>query len=451
MPTMTDIIAAIATPPGRGGIGIVRVSGPDLSRVVDGVVGHALQPRVATLASFQGAHGETLDQGLALLFAAPASYTGESVLELHAHGGPAVLALILKRCLELGARLAEPGEFTKRAFLNDKLDLAQAEGVADLIDAATTTAARAAARSLSGAFSREIAAIIDALIELRMYTEATLDFPDEDIEFIRAADAQGKLSVLRERLAALVARSHQGSLLRDGLAVVLIGAPNVGKSSLLNQLVGDEVAIVTPVAGTTRDAIRSSVEIRGIPLHIIDTAGLRDAADEIEKIGIQRTWAEIGRADLALIVTDAREPDNAADAAFVARLPAALRRIVVRNKIDLAGRQPRSMAGDVTSTVWLSAKTGAGVDLLRDAILDAAGAHEDMEGTFLARARHLHALDAARAHLDAAGEHLAGAPPPLELFAEDLREAQSALSAITGKFTADDLLGEIFSRFCIGK
>jgi tRNA modification GTPase len=451
VPTTTDIIAAIATPPGRGGIGIVRVSGSDLSRVVDGVVGHALQPRVAALASFRGAHGEVLDQGLALLFAAPASYTGEAVLELHGHGGPAVLALILKRCLELGARLAEPGEFTKRAFLNDKLDLAQAEGIADLIDAATTTAARAATRSLSGAFSREIATIVDALIELRMYTEATLDFPDEDIEFIRAADAQGKLSALRERLAALVARSRQGSLLREGLDVVLIGAPNVGKSSLLNQLVGDDVAIVTPVAGTTRDAIRSSVEIRGIPLRIIDTAGLRDAADEVERIGIERTWTEIVRADLALIVTDARDPDNAADAAFVARLPAALPRIVVRNKIDLAGKEPRSTAGEATRTVWLSAKTGAGVALLQDAILDAAGAHEDMEGTFLARARHLQALDAAGTHLGAAAEHLAGTQPPLELFAEELREAQTALSAITGKFTADDLLGEIFSRFCIGK
>jgi tRNA modification GTPase len=451
VPTTTDIIAAIATPPGRGGIGIVRVSGPDLSRIVDGVVGHALQPRVATLVSFHGGHGEELDQGLALLFAAPASYTGESVLELHGHGGPAVLALILKRCLELGARLAEPGEFTRRAFLNDKLDLAQAEGVADLIDAATTTAARAAARSLSGAFSREIEAIVDALIELRMHTEAALDFPEEDIEFVRAADAQGKLSSLRERLAALVARSRQGSLLREGLDVVLIGAPNVGKSSLLNQLVGDDVAIVTPVAGTTRDAIRSSVEIRGIPLHIIDTAGLRDAADEVEQLGIERTWAAIARADLALIVTDARELEGSADAPFVARLPAALPRIVVRNKIDLADREPHWTAGEAPNVVWLSAKTGAGVDLLQDAILDVAGAHEDMEGTFLARARHLHALDAAGIHLGAAAAHLAGAQPPLELFAEELREAQTALSAITGKFTADDLLGEIFGRFCIGK
>jgi len=445
-----DVIAAIATPPGRGGIGVVRVSGPDVSRVIDGVVGHALQPRVATLANFLDARGEVLDQGLALWFPAPASYTGEAVLELHGHGGPAVLGLILKRCAELGARLALPGEFTKRAFLNDKLDLAQAEGVADLIDAATGTAARAAARSLSGAFSREVATIVAALIELRMFTEATLDFPDEDIDFIRAADAQGKLSALRERVMALTARSRQGRLLRDGLHVVLVGAPNVGKSSLLNQLVGDDVAIVTPYAGTTRDAIRSSVEIRGIPLHIIDTAGLRDAVDEIEKLGIERTRSAIAGADLALIVTDAREGGDP-PASLVAQLPAALARIVVRNKIDLTDDRPQSTGDGGGRAVWLSAKTGAGVDVLRDAILDIAGAHEDMEGTFLARERHLHALVVATEHLAAAAAHLASAIPPLELFAEELRGAQDALSAISGKFTSDDLLGEIFSRFCIGK
>jgi tRNA modification GTPase len=409
-----------------------------------------LQPRLATLASFLDARGEVLDQGLALWFPAPASYTGEAVLELHGHGGPAVLALILKRCLELGARLALPGEFTKRAFLNDKLDLAQAEGVADLIDAATGTAARAAARSLSGAFSREVATVVAALVELRMLTEATLDFPDEDIDFMHAADAQGKLSALRERANALTARSRQGSLLREGLHVVLVGAPNVGKSSVLNQLVGDDVAIVTPHAGTTRDAIRCSVEIRGIPVHIIDTAGLRDAVDEVEKIGIERTMTAIGGADLALIVTDARERD-APSAALIAHLPAALTRIVVRNKIDLTGDLPKSDADGVGHTVWLSAKTGAGIDSLKDAILDVAGAHQDMEGTFLARERHLHALAAANERLAAAAAHLASAVPPLELFAEELRGAQIELSAITGKFSADDLLGEIFSRFCIGK
>jgi len=449
-PIATDVIAAIATPAGRGGIGIVRVSGPDLSRVIEGVVGRTPTPRVATATSFVGAHGEALDQGLALYFPAPASYTGETVLELHGHGGPAVLAQILRRCLDLGARLAEPGEFTKRAFLNGKIDLAQAEGVADLIDAATATAARAAARSLSGAFSSEVHAVVEGLTDLRAFTEAALDFPDEDIEFMHAGDAGGKLAGLRERLDSIAARSRQGSLLREGLDVVLIGQPNVGKSSLLNQLAGDDVAIVTPHAGTTRDAIRRTVEIHGIPLHVIDTAGLRDSDDPIERIGIERTWATLARADLALIVTDARAPEHAADDAIAARLPAALRRIVVRNKIDLAGIEPERKESGAASEVWLSAKTGAGVELLRETMLAAAGAHEDMEGTFLARERHLQAMRAATESLGAAARHLAP-PPALELFAEELRGAQQALSTITGEFGADDLLGVIFSRFCIGK
>lgn len=450
-PIVTELIAAIATPAGRGGIGIIRVSGTDISRVVEGIVGRALTPRIATNANFIGAHGETLDQGLALYFPAPASYTGEAVLELHGHGGPAVLAQILRRCLDLGARLAEPGEFTKRAFLNGKIDLAQAEGVADLIDAATATAARAAARSLSGAFSAEIRAVVDGLTELRMFTEGALDFPEEDIEFIREADALGKLARIRARLDSIAARSRQGSLLRDGLDVVLIGQPNVGKSSLLNQLAGDDVAIVTPHAGTTRDAIRSSVEIRGIPLHIIDTAGLRESEDPIERIGIDRTWTAIGRADLALIVTDARAPEHTADAAIVARLPEALRRIIVRNKIDLAAIEAARSDSGGTAEVWLSAKTGAGVELLRGAMLAAAGAHDGMEGTFLARERHLQAMRAASERLQAAAQHLEALPPPLELFAEELRLAQQALATITGEVSADDLLGAIFSRFCIGK
>ena len=453
MPTSvaTELIAAIATPPGRGGIGVVRVSGPDVSRVIEGIVGRALPARVATRADFADARGGTIDQGLALYFPAPASYTGEAVLELHGHGGPAVLAQILRRCLDLGARLAEPGEFTKRAFLNGKLDLAQAESVADLIDAATSTAARAAARSLSGAFSAEVHGLVDGVTELRMFTEAALDFPDEDLEFIENADARGKLARLREKLDSIVARSRQGSLLREGLDVVLIGQPNVGKSSLLNQLAGDDVAIVTPHAGTTRDAIRERVEIHGIPLRVIDTAGLRDTSDAVEQAGIERTWATIASADLALIVTDARAPGHEADAAIVAKLSPELRRIVVRNKIDLAGIAPRRADAGGASEIWLSAKTGAGVDLLRQAMLAAAGAHEDMEGTFLARERHLHALRTAAALLHAAGEQLDALPPPLELFAEELRGAQQSLSAITGELTADDLLGAIFSRFCIGK
>jgi tRNA modification GTPase len=451
VPAPADAIAAIATPAGRGGIGVVRISGPDLAVIVAGILGRPPPPRVATVATFLGTHGEALDQGLALLFPGPASYTGETVLELHGHGGPAVLALLLNRCLDLGARLAEPGEFTKRAFLNGKLDLAQAEGVADLIEAATTTAARAAARSLTGAFSREIRGAVDALIELRMFTEATLDFPDEEIEFVRAADAAGKLAALRQRLTAIVGRARQGSLLREGLGVVLIGQPNVGKSSLLNQLVGEEVAIVAPLPGTTRDAIRSSIEIGGIPLHVIDTAGLRPTGDAVEQLGIERTWRTIARADLALIVTDARAPDHPADAEIAAQLPAALPRVLVRNKIDLAGLEPRAGRNGEASEVLLSAKTGTGIDMLRDAILAAVGAQADMEGTFLARERHLRALYAAAAHLGDAAAHLDAALPPLELFAEELRAAQAELSAITGEFTADDLLGAIFSRFCIGK
>ena len=446
-----ETIAAVATPAGRGGIGVVRISGTDLSAIVEGVLGAEPSARTATLATFRGAGGEPLDRGIALYFPAPASYTGENVLELHGHGGPAVLGLLLGRCLDLGARIAEPGEFTRRAFLNGKLDLAQAEAVADLIDAATATAARAAARSLTGAFSEEIHAAVDGLIELRGFTEAALDFPEEDIEFMRTADAAGKLADLRARVAAIVARARQGSLLREGLDVVLIGQPNVGKSSLLNQLVGEDVAIVTPVPGTTRDAIRSRIEISGIPLHVIDTAGLRPAADAVEQIGIERTWASIARADLALMVTDAREPQHAGDATIIGRLPEGLPRIVVRNKIDLLGIDARRSSDQDAVEVWLSAKTGAGLELLREAILSAAGARDAMEGVFLARERHLRALDCAAAHLAAADEQLAATPPALELFAEELRAAQQALGAITGEFSADDLLGEIFTRFCIGK
>jgi len=447
----SDTIAAVATPAGRGGIGVVRVSGTDLSRVFEGILGETPPARAATLATFRGASGEPLDRGIALYFPAPASYTGETVLELHGHGGAAVLSLLLNRCLDLGARIAEPGEFTRRAFLNGKLDLAQAEAVADLIDAATTTAARAAARSLTGVFSEQIHAVVSALTELRMFTEATLDFPDEDIEFMRASDAAGKLAKLQAQLAAILGRARQGSLLREGLDVVLIGQPNVGKSSLLNQLVGEDIAIVTPVPGTTRDAIRSRIEIGGIPLHVIDTAGLRPTVDAVEKIGIERAWAAIAKADLALIVTDAREPDHEGDTAIVEKLSATLPRIVVRNKIDLAGLEARAAGARDTAEVWLSAKTGAGVDFLRSAILAIANAQDDMEGAFLARERHLRALEAARERLDAAAKHLATKPSPLELFAEELREAQESLGTITGEFTADDLLGAIFSRFCIGK
>jgi tRNA modification GTPase len=448
----SDVIAAIATPPGRGGIGIVRVSGADLASIIDGIVGRALVPRVATNAAFRGADGDTLDQGIALFFPSPASYTGENVLELQGHGGPAVLALVLKRCLDLGARVAQPGEFTKRAFLNDKIDLAQAEAVADLISATTAAGVRAATRSLVGEFSSEIHALLDRLVELRVFVEATLDFPEEDVDFIHAADVAGKIQRLRQALDVLLGRSRQGRLLLEGLNVVLIGQPNVGKSSLLNQLVGEDRAIVTPVAGTTRDAIRSSVEVEGIPLHIIDTAGLRETGDAVEQAGIARTWAEIDRADLALVITDARAPQHAGDAAIVARLRPTLPRVVVRNKIDLAGLEARRSMLEGVAEIWLSAKTGSGVELLRGAILEIAGAEENTHDAFLGRERHLRALGAAREHLTLAATHLSPlSAPALELCAEELRQAHDALGEITGVHTADDLLGAIFGRFCIGK
>jgi len=451
-------IAAIATPPGRGGVGIVRVSGADLAAVIEGVIGAMPAPRVATVATFRDARGAPLDQGLALYFPAPGSYTGETVLELHGHGGPAVMRLLLARCVELGARLAEPGEFTKRAFLNGKLDLVEAESVADLIDAATATAARAAARSLTGAFSSQVHRLVDAVTELRMYTEATLDFPEEDIEFLRAGDVVAKLAVIRDTLAQVFARAATGVLLREGLTVVLVGRPNVGKSSLLNALAREEAAIVTPVAGTTRDTVERRVEIAGIPLTIVDTAGLRDTVDPVEAIGIERTWAAVERADLVLLLIDARAGADALEAedeAILARLPAGIARVVVHNKADLAHIAPTSALRDNQGTarrhVWISANIGAGIELLEREVLHVVGAEVTTEDTFLARERHVLALKSASAHLAAAAERVAQEPPPVELFAEELREAQAALSAITGEFTADDLLGVIFGRFCIGK
>jgi tRNA modification GTPase len=457
-------IAAIATPPGRGGIGIVRVSGSDLGELIEGVVGKALPPRVATLATFLDARGEAIDEGLALYFPAPHSYTGEDVVEWQGHGGVAVMRLLLARCVELGARLAEPGEFTKRAFLNGKLDLAQAESVADVIEAATATAVRAAARSLTGEFSREAVALRDALVELRMYTEATLDFPDEDVELLREGDVAARLQAIRDRLDGIRARARRGALLRAGLSVVLVGAPNVGKSSLLNRLVREDAAIVTPVAGTTRDTVERDIEIAGIPLTIVDTAGLRETGDEVERHGIARTLAAIERADLALVMVDACDDDRSASVgrhALVAALPPSLPRIIVHNKCDLAfaavhvERHPATLepvlagARAESTHVWLCALSGEGIDLLEAEMLRIVGVEHAVEDAFFARERHLHALRAARAHLERAAALIA--PATLELFAEELRGAQHAMASITGEFTADDLLGEIFSRFCIGK
>ena len=444
-PAAGDTIAAIATAPGRGGIGVVRVSGAALAGFAQGLVGKLPPPRLATLAGFKNGRGEILDQGLLLYFPAPHSFTGEDVLELQGHGGPVIMQLLLERCLELGARLAEPGEFTRRAFLNDKLDLAQAEAVADLIEAATAQAARAAQRSLSGEFSRTVEALLAQLIELRTLVEANLDFPDEEVEVV--GDVRSRIAALRAQLDRVRARAQQGSILRQGLQVVLAGPPNVGKSSLLNRLAGEERAMVTPIAGTTRDALREAVQIAGIPLHIIDTAGLRQSEDELERLGMERTWREIARADIVLQLTDARQADAATDAALAAQLPPGVPRLLLRNKCDLAGLAPaRSLDGD-SVTLLLSAKTGAGIDLLRAELLRLAGWSGQGEDVILARGRHMQALGQAGEHLQQAATEAAR----LEICAEELRLAQGALACIGGKFSADDLLGEIFSRFCLGK
>jgi tRNA modification GTPase len=422
------------------------------------VLALALTPRVATRATFRDADDAPIDSGIAILFPAPHTNTGETVLELHGHGSPAALRALLARCVALGARLAQPGEFTRRAFLNGTLDLAQAESVADLIEASTAAAARAAARSLTGEFSAQIHRLVDGVIELRMFTEATLDFPDEDVEFLRAENAIGKLAALRAELADLIARAKVGARLRDGLSIALIGRPNVGKSSLLNRLVREDAAIVTPVPGTTRDTVERQIELDGIPLHVVDTAGLRATPDPVEQKGIERTWSAVERADLALVVVDARAANDELDAPdreLLARLPAALPRIVVHNKVDLVDArvrvERRHEGGRPQTHVWLSALSGAGVEMLEAAMREHSGVDSATEDAFLARERHLAALRRAALHLGGAADQLSSIAPPLELFAEELREAQNALSEITGEFSADDLLGEIFSRFCIGK
>jgi tRNA modification GTPase len=439
-----DTIAAIATAPGRGGIGVVRVSGAGLGAFALALCGRAPRPRTAHFTRFLDEQERAIDEGVLLYFAAPASFTGEDVLELQGHGGPVVMQMLLERCLQLGARLAEPGEFTRRAFLNGKLDLAQAEGVADLIEASTAAAARSAVRSLSGQFSEEVHRITDALIDLRMLVEATLDFPEEEIDFLDRARAMPRLESIRESLEGVLDRARQGALLRSGLNVVLVGAPNVGKSSLLNQLAGEERAIVTDIAGTTRDALRETIQIEGIPLHIIDTAGLRETEDRVERIGIERTWREIARADVILHLVEA---GVTADGDLDARLPQGVERIVVANKIDLAGLSPGRVEAGGRVRLQVSARSGEGVELVRQELLRIAGWHAHGEDVILARERHLLALREALGHVEAAGTQLGA----LELFAEELRLAQEELGTITGEFSADDLLGVIFSRFCIGK
>ena len=446
-----DTIAAIATPPGRGGIGIVRVSGPRAQAIAEAVTRRTLKPRYAHYGPFYGSEGQVLDEGIALFFPGPRSFTGEDVLELQGHGGPVVLQWLLERVVALGARLAEPGEFSRRAFLNDKLDLTQAEAIVDLINASTEQAAKSALKSLQGEFAREVDALVEGLIQLRMYVEAAIDFPEEEIDFLSDGRVAGELDRLIDRLRALLDRAQQGALLHEGMTVVILGRPNAGKSSLLNALSGRESAIVTDIAGTTRDVIREAIQLDGLPLHVVDTAGLRETADTVERIGIERAWQAVAQADRALVVVPAHESIAPEDQAILARLPADMPVTIIRNKIDLVGESPRIERDEAGRTVvWLSAREGAGLDLLKRHLMESVGYAQTPEGVFMARKRHVDALREALAALQQGARNLkefsAG-----ELLAEDLRLAQQALEAITGRFTADDLLGEIFSSFCIGK
>lgn len=453
-------IASIATAPGRGAVGIVRISGQALAQWVQHLLGRDLMPRVATYLPFPDAAGQPIDQGLAIWFPAPHSYTGEDVLELQAHGGSIVLQLLLARCLEagthIGLRLAEPGEFTQRAFLNGKLDLAQAEAVADLINASTETAARSAGKSLTGAFSREIAALRDAIVHLRMLTEASIDFPEEEIDFLQQTDAANHIQRITEQLRDIRQKVRQGALLREGIQVVIAGQPNAGKSSLLNALAEKELAIVTPIAGTTRDKVTEAIQIEGVPLHIVDTAGLRDPqaadVDTVEQIGIARAWDAIAQADAVLFVHDLTRLHQAdytvADAQIAAQLPAHVPVLHIGNKVDIAQNQP-----DPAQSDWLhiSAQTGMGIDALRQSLLQLVGWQAMPEGTFMARQRHVQALEQVHTHILQAQQLMQHPDLPLDLLAEELRLAQNSLNTITGEFTSEDLLGEIFNSFCIGK
>ncbi|SFO28222.1 tRNA uridine-5-carboxymethylaminomethyl(34) synthesis GTPase MnmE [Nitrosospira briensis] len=449
----SDTIAAIATPPGRGGIGVVRISGRGLKSLAEKIIGSIPQARHARLSKFLGEDGLVIDEGIVLFFPAPHSYTGEDILELQGHGGPAVMNLLLASCLSAGARLAQPGEFTLRAFLNNKLDLAQAESVADIIDASTGEAARCAVRSLQGEFSSVIHSLVQALTDLRLLIEASLDFPEEEeIDLPHEAEVGDKLGRLQAQLQQVFASARQGNLLREGVWVVLVGQPNVGKSSLLNKLAGEEAAIVTEVPGTTRDTIRQLIELEGVPIHLVDTAGLRETNDIVEKMGIARTRSVIEKADLVLLLMDSRQGITPDDEAILASLPAPLPVLHVYNKIDLLCEAEPAKSRKSFAEVYLSAKTGAGIETLRGKLLEMAGWRPQSmgEGVFMARQRHLHALFAAREHLESAAA-LLGNGKESDLLAEEFRLAQKALSSITGEFTADDLLGEIFSRFCIGK
>lgn len=445
-----ETIVAIATPPGHGGIGVVRVSGANAKSVMLEILGKEPRPRSATFATFADAAGGVIDQGIALYFLAPHSYTGDSVLELHGHGGPAVMTRLLQRCLELGCRLARPGEFTERAFLNGKIDLAQAESVADLIEASSREAAQSAARTLTGEFSRRVHQVTEAITELRIHVEACIDFPEEEIDPADRAEQHANLHQIVALQARLARDARQGAVLREGLTVVLIGRPNVGKSSLLNHLAGDDVAIVTPIAGTTRDHVRATIHIEGVPIHLIDTAGLRETEDSVERAGITRTWAAIEKAGAALLISEAGEMAGRNEAEILQRLPAGLPTAWVYNKIDLFEKtgvsRETSRDGNIV-TLFVSAHTGEGMDGLRAWILQTAGWQRNEGSVFLARERHMQALNKAELHIAQALKQR----DQFELFAEELHLAQTELAKITGEFTSDDLLGEIFGRFCVGK
>jgi tRNA modification GTPase len=442
-----DTIAAIATASGAGGIGVVRVSGSLCQNVASEILGHCPAPRYATYLPFYDNNQNLIDRGIAIYYNNPHSYTGEDVLELQAHGGTALMQILLARCIELGARQAEPGEFTRRAYLNDKIDLAQAEAVADVINASTMEAAQSAMRSLSGEFSSTINLVLTKLIDLRMYVEACLDFPEEEIDFITQGKVADKLAAISSELKIVFGKAQQGSLLREGLQVVLVGQPNVGKSSLMNQLSGEDVAIVTPIAGTTRDSIKNTIQINGLPLHIIDTAGLRDTDDEVEKIGIARTYRALENAQVALLLIDAAHSIGYDEKSILDHLPQEIAKIWVHNKIDTTQESAKTVENASELHIYLSAKTGEGIDLLKQQLLKIAGYQQNSEGIFMARARHLDALKQVEMHLLQAKNNMQQS----EFIAEELRLAQEALSSITGEFTPDDLLGEIFSKFCIGK
>ena len=449
-----DTIVAQATAPGRGGVGIVRVSGAKSLEIAQAIIGFEPTPRYAHYVPFNDTHGEQLDMGIALYFPGPNSFTGEDVFELQGHGGPVIIDMLLSRCLKLGARLARPGEFSERAFLNDKMDLTQAEAIADLIDSSSEQAAKCALRSLQGAFSKRIDELVEALIYLRIYVEAAIDFPEEEIDFIGDGKVAAQLQEIRDKLHSVMKEANQGALLREGMSVVIAGRPNAGKSSLLNALSGKDSAIVTSIEGTTRDVLREHIHLDGMPLHIIDTAGLRDSPDEVERIGIQRAWEEIHKADRILLMVDSQSVNsndpNDIWPEFMGQLTSKDHLTLVRNKVDLTKESTGYEECNGLPVISLSAKTNDGIDALTTHLKTVMGFDSTTEGGFIARRRHIEALLKANSFLDAGFEQLHGHGAG-ELLAEDLKEAQQALSEITGAFTSDDLLGRIFGSFCIGK